>query len=54
MLELVPDASGTGILFFEFYRIWCWLKRENANQPFYYMFENVAGMMNTDKSEISK
>jgi len=50
------DPEGTGILFFEFYRIWHYLnvKASRANTPFYWLFENVASMENKNKDTISK
>jgi len=50
------DPDGTGILFFDFYRIWNYLqtKSRRENTPFYWLFENVASMELKNKEYISK
>lgn len=53
---LTVDPDGSGILFFDFYRIWHYLsvKAARENQPFYWLFENVASMEIKNKDTISK
>lgn len=50
------DPEGTGILFFDYYRIWNYLnvKAAKENIPFHWLFENVASMENKNKDTISK
>lgn len=50
------DPEGTGILFFDYYRIWNYLnvKAARENIPFYWLFENVASMEIKNKDTISK
>ncbi|CAH1732600.1 unnamed protein product [Aphis gossypii] len=50
------DPDGTGILYFDFYRIWNYLqtKSRRENTPFYWLFENVASMELKNKEYISK
>lgn len=38
------DPSGTGKLFFDFYRIMMTVKLHNKRRPVYWMYENVASM----------
>ncbi|XP_050437300.1 DNA (cytosine-5)-methyltransferase 3B-like [Adelges cooleyi] len=50
------DATGTGVLFFEYYRVWNLLKEKNnkENGTFYWMYENVANMELKHKKIISQ
>ncbi|XP_050533477.1 DNA (cytosine-5)-methyltransferase 3C-like [Daktulosphaira vitifoliae] len=50
------DATGTGVLFFEYYRIWNLLKKKQIkeNSTFYWMYENVANMELKHKNIISQ
>ncbi|KAL4152868.1 hypothetical protein QTP88_000701 [Uroleucon formosanum] len=50
------NPEGTGILFFDNYRIWNYLnvKAAKENIPFHWLFENVASMENKNKDTISK
>lgn len=52
----VLDPNGTGILFFDYYRILEHLKLINKqeNREFFWMFENVKNMENITKDIISK
>jgi len=52
----VLDPNGTGILFFEFFRILEQLKRKNKDEKLelFWMFENVRNMDNITKDTISK
>ncbi|XP_026819840.1 DNA (cytosine-5)-methyltransferase 3C-like [Rhopalosiphum maidis] len=52
----IYDPDGTGILFFDYYRIWNYLqvKCRRNNTPFYWLFENVASMELKNKEYISK
>ncbi|XP_060847967.1 DNA (cytosine-5)-methyltransferase 3C-like [Rhopalosiphum padi] len=52
----IYDPDGTGILFFDFYRIWNYLQEKcrRDNTPFYWMFENVASMELKNREYISK
>lgn len=47
------DTDGTGVLFFEFYRIVSILKNLNE-QPFFWLFENVSSMHINYKNAISR
>nr|XP_054919869.1 DNA (cytosine-5)-methyltransferase 3C-like [Dermacentor andersoni] len=48
------DATGTGILFFEFYRIFCTVKEANGGTHLFWMFENVVAMPREYRRIISR
>lgn len=52
----ILDCTGTGILFFDYFRIWHLLNLESIqeNRPFYWLFENVANMELKTKDTISR
>ncbi|XP_071804547.1 DNA (cytosine-5)-methyltransferase 3A-like isoform X2 [Asterias amurensis] len=47
--------EGTGRLFFDFYRLLTAARpSEDSDRPFFWLFENVVGMANQDKIDISR
>jgi site-specific DNA-cytosine methylase len=48
------DADGSGVLFFDFYRILRDLTELNGTTHLFWMFENVASMRTTYRSVISR
>ncbi|XP_077506857.1 DNA (cytosine-5)-methyltransferase 3A-like isoform X2 [Amblyomma americanum] len=48
------DPTGTGILFFEFYRVLRTLQLANGNRHLFWMFENVAAMPREYRRTISR
>ncbi|CAI6377412.1 unnamed protein product [Macrosiphum euphorbiae] len=50
------DPTGTGILFFDYYRIWNYLSLKAAREktPFYWFYENLASMDIENKDIISE
>lgn len=54
-LLCVIDAEGSGILFFEYYRIFDSLKKRSVvgKYEFFWLFENVKNMENINKNIIS-
>ncbi|XP_049519757.1 DNA (cytosine-5)-methyltransferase 3C-like [Dermacentor silvarum] len=48
------DATGTGILFFEFYRVFRTVQQENGERHLFWMFENVVAMPREYRRIISR
>lgn len=54
MIFCFSDLSGTGALFFEFYRILNLVKQEGDGTNFFFLFENVASMDVKHRETISR
>jgi len=52
--DVILDATGTGILFFDFYRILMTLMSIQPGHSVFWLFENVVHMNKETKATISR